>query len=214
MDLDLSDVWVLIPIGPREKYLPEVLETLHDYKGRVVIVNNMPDYTIYEDVHHLEDMGDVNISRWWNVGFKYIRDQGGRYVLVLNDDVRFKDWLPEALLRQLLELNGTICSVVGGGGAMFIMDLEDGIEADEDLKWWCGDGDIFRQAYEAKGFCWFGPTDFEQLEPSVLTFSTPRLKELADQDLVTYRNKLAKLGKTDYYGQDQQTSNLLSRRTS
>ena len=36
--MSLNDIWVVIPIGTREKYLPNVISKLHKYHGRIVIV--------------------------------------------------------------------------------------------------------------------------------------------------------------------------------
>ena len=50
--MELNEIWVVIPIGSREQYLPNVIAKLHKYHGRIVIVNNKPGYTKFDNVNH------------------------------------------------------------------------------------------------------------------------------------------------------------------
>jgi hypothetical protein len=196
----MKNVWFVVPIGKRQKYIPQLLESLAVHKGKIVFVNNYVEYEKYDGVHHIEDFGDLNISRWWNVGIDYCLNNGASHVFILNDDISFSDSFIDDMMTTLINNNSAICSATGGGGSAFVMDLKYNLRADEELKWWCGDGDIFRQAYESAGFCWHNDPTFLQLESTVLTYSTPGLLEIANKDIQTYRKKLERLGKSDFYG--------------
>jgi hypothetical protein len=85
----LQNTWVVVPVGSRHKYLDQLVDILSDYKGRIVFVNNYSPYPVFDGVHHLEDFEEINIHRWWNRGIEFAKDNGAKYVAVINDDVVF-----------------------------------------------------------------------------------------------------------------------------
>jgi GT2 family glycosyltransferase len=190
-----NDLWVVTPIGRREKYLPGLLKSLHEFNGRIVFVNNAPGYSIFDGVHHIEDFGDINIYRWWNKGIDFAEKNGARYVAILNDDLEFdKNFLPsllDFLIRNKLAIVDTDKSN-NNGGAAWIMDLYYGLRLDERFKWWYGDTEIFDRAKDMNAFKKFVPENFKHLNPNGSISENPNLSALIREDKKIYQSIGAK----------------------
>lgn len=75
----LPDIWILTP-APSHRV--EDVRFCHDYSGidplfRVVVTNPPNSIEPYELPGHLVNTGseELNISKWWNAGIRYIREQ-------------------------------------------------------------------------------------------------------------------------------------------
>ena len=131
--MSLSDVWVVIPIGTREQYLPNVINKLHKYHKRIVIVNNKPGYTKFDNVNHIEDFAGININRWWNNGIKYAEANGAKYVYIVNDDVDFPDDFVEKMYEFMIVSNLDVLDTENtgnGGGSSWMLRLDSGLRLD------------------------------------------------------------------------------------
>lgn len=177
--MDIQDIWVVVPVGKRDKYLSNLLKKLHKYNGRIVFVNNNKVYNKYLGVVHIEDFEEINIHRWWNKGIDYAEKHGAKYVAVLNDDLDFNDDFIEKICKFNYENKYSISQV---SGAAWLLDLESKLRADENLRWWYGDTKIFKQANELNGLGHYIPDYFKHFEPDNQTVGSQELMDLAAAD--------------------------------
>jgi hypothetical protein len=195
----LQNTWVVVPVGSRHKYLDQLVDILSDYKGKIVFVNNHFPYPVFDGVHHLEDFEEINIHRWWNRGIEFAKDNGAKYVAVINDDVVFDSSLISDMVASMENGNYEISSAMGNLGVFWIIDTLSDIRADEDMRWWCGDGDIFRQAKIKGKLLNYETNKLYHLEHNLQTSSNEMLRELGKEDLKKYRAKLERLGQLEHW---------------
>jgi hypothetical protein len=191
----MDNLWIVIAVGPREKYLSSLLNKLNSFKGRIVFVNNNKPYKKFDGVHHIEDFEEVNIHRWWNKGINYAKDMGATHVAIINDDLDFsKDFISE-MYDFVIKNNYLVCDVGNsgnGGGAAFIIDLSSGFMMEESLRWWYGDTLLFDRAKKVKRFGRFNHPSFKHFEPNKQMIESGFLSELTHNDKKQY-SKLRKL---------------------
>jgi len=133
-----------------------------------------------------------NIQKWWNLGIQYAKNQGAKYVAVLNDDTNLRI----GVLREMLELminEGT--SLVHadprmgfGWGHCWILNCQDEIAPDERFTWWYGDHDLEKQAERANGVT-LSQHIVENIHSNLYTSSDQKFEAIIDRDLRTYRRK-------------------------
>lgn len=187
----LDKIWVTVPVGEREQYLPNLLMGLVDYHDRIVFVNNHRGYTKFPGVHHVEDFGPTNIYRWWNVGINYAQRHGAEYVAVLNDDLEFDIDFIRQFHTYLVGNNLAVADMHNsgnGGGAAWIMDLQYGLRLDERFQWWYGDTELFKRAINMGKFGKFVYDGFRHLDPNGNLTEKPELMDLVRQDEELYRS--------------------------
>jgi len=189
---NLENIWIVIPIGTREKYLPNLISKLHKYHGRIVIVNNQPGYTKFEGVNHIEDFKDININRWWNKGIKYAEERGATHVYIVNDDVDMPDTFVERMYREMIRKRLDVIdthNTGNNGGSSWMLRLDSGLRPDEDFNWWYGDTMVFEQAEVRNKAGKFYDPDFIHFEPDGHTKVHQKFIDLIEQDVVTYNRK-------------------------
>jgi GT2 family glycosyltransferase len=192
---DLFNIWIVVAVGEREKYLENLLSKLVDYEGRIVFVNNYKQYKKFKNVHHIEDFKDINIYRWWNKGIDYAEKNGAKYVVILNDDLDFDQNFVQNMYSKLKLYKYAIVDTANsgnGGGSAWMMDLAYGLRLNEEFKWWYGDTEIFNRARKMKSFGHYASKNFKHLEPDLQTKSNKKLLELIKKDEKTF-NKLKNL---------------------
>jgi hypothetical protein len=190
--VELNEIWVVIPIGSREQYLPNVIAKLHQYHGRIVIVNNKPGYTKFDNVNHIEDFAGININRWWNNGIKYAESNGAKYVYIVNDDVDFPDDFVEKMYQAMVDSNLDVLDTENtgnGGGSSWMLRLDSGLRLDEDFNWYYGDTSLYEQA-DANGKAGkIFNNDFIHFEPDGYVDVSEEFQRLIEQDYITYKRK-------------------------
>jgi hypothetical protein len=190
--VELNEIWVVIPIGSREQYLPNVIAKLHKYHGRIVIVNNKPGYTKFDNVNHIEDFAGININRWWNNGIKYAESNGAKYVYIVNDDVDFPDDFVEKMYQAMVDSNLDVLDTENtgnGGGSSWMLRLDSGLRLDEDFNWYYGDTSLYEQA-DANGKAGkIFNNDFIHFEPDGYVDVSEEFQRLIEQDYITYKRK-------------------------
>lgn len=183
-----DDLWMVIPTATRREYIPDIIEQSGIDKDRIVIVHTKNDNEPYYEVNNIYDTGEINIQRWWNKGIDFVTSKGGRYVAILNDDVK--------LAGNPLNTITTVMKETGAGlgypypfqgwvcGYCFIIDLATDIRPDERYRWWYGDRDLDLQARKQGGVVHV-PAMVRHVEGNVLTTQNKELQELAkvDEDL-------------------------------
>lgn len=189
--MSVEKVWITVPVGKRENYLPGLLSGLEDFKDKIVFVNNDKQYRQFPGVHHVEDFGPINIYRWWNVGINYAQRNGAEYVAVLNDDLIFDNAFIPSIYKFLISGNLAIVDVLNsgnGGGSAWIMDLSYGLRLDERFQWWYGDTELFDRAINLGKFSKFTYNGFQHINPNGNLITNPMLQKLVDQDAELYRS--------------------------
>jgi hypothetical protein len=184
----VNDLWITIPTGTRNNYLPAIIENAGIPQEQIVIVHTVESEPI-DGVHNLWDLDEINIHRWWNKGIKFAMDNGARYVAVLNDDVELAD----DPLNKIVEAMKESDKIIGVPypftghipGYAWVLDTSKGIFPDENFRWWYGDDDLFR-------LCGGGvavPCKIRHIEGNKLTSSNPELMELTKKDKEYYDKK-------------------------
>lgn len=185
-----ENVWIVVPVGAREKYLKDLLDSLEKYKGQIVFVNNNPGYARHDGVHHVEDFDNINIYRWWNRGIHEAKEMGAKYVVVLNDDLKFDSNYVSSLVQFLIDGNYAIVDTENsgnGGGAAWAMDLKYNLWLNQAFRWWYGDTEIFDRAKKLGKFARYSYKNFSHIEPNGLMSHSPELLELVKNDEKLYR---------------------------
>jgi hypothetical protein len=195
----LQNTWVVVPVGARHKYLEQLVSILSEYKDRIVFVNNYSPYPVFDGVHHIEDFEEINIHRWWNAGIEFAKENGAKYVAVLNDDLVFDSSLIFDMAVAMEKGHYEVSSAMGNLGIFWIIDTDSDIRADENLRWWCGDGDIFRQAKIKNKLLNYETNKLYHLEHNVQTSENDELGKLGREDLRKYRKKLEDLGQLEHW---------------
>jgi GT2 family glycosyltransferase len=187
---DLSQIWIIVAVGKREKYLQNLLSKLVDYEGRIIFVNNYKQYKKFKNVHHIEDFEEINIYRWWNKGIDYAEKHGAKYVAILNDDLDFDQNFIKNMYSKLRLYKYAIVDAANSGnngGAAWLMDLSYGLRLNESFRWWYGDTEIFDKARADKKFGTFYSKNFKHLEPSLQTNRSKALIDLTKKDKELYQ---------------------------
>lgn len=190
-----SDIWVVVPSAGRATLEPAI-DSTGIPRERVVVVQTVPEMQPVHGCRGVIDLGPVNIHRWWNAGINAAVSCGGRYVAVINDDVRMDEHTLPTLLQQVCATGAAIASPGGGGlfrevaderrmvinGACWLLDTASGLRPDEGYRWWYGDNDIDFRARRDHGGVVSVRCYFEHLHPSELTATTPDLLALTHLD--------------------------------
>jgi hypothetical protein len=195
----LQNIWVVVPVGSRHKYLDQLIDILSEYKERIVFVNNHKPYPVFDGVHHIEDFEEINIHRWWNKGIEFAKSNGAEYVAVINDDIVFDSSLINDMVNAMVKGDYEVSSAMGNLGVFWIIKTSSPIRADESLRWWCGDGDIFREAKIKGKLLNYETNKLYHLEHNVQTSSDEMLRKLGQEDLKKYREKLERLGQLEHW---------------
>lgn len=192
----MDDVWIVVPVGKREKYLLNLLKKIHKYNGRIIFINNHKPYSKYYGVIHLEDFDEVNIYRWWNKGIDYAKEHGAKYVAILNDDLDFDENFIDYLFKFISNNNYYIVDISNAGnngGAAWMLDVSSELRLNEEFRWWYGDTFIFEQAKKINKFARTSYNNFKHLEPNKQTNDNIEIKMLIGKDEKKYRELVSKI---------------------
>lgn len=183
-----NDLWITVPTGTRNTYLPAIIDNAGIPQNQIVIVHTVESEPI-EGVHNLWDLDEINIHRWWNKGIKFAMDNGARYVAVLNDDVELADDPLNKIANAMRESYSTIgvpYPFTGHiSGYAWVLDTTKGIFPDENFRWWYGDDDLFRRAESIVA----ATCKIRHIEPNRLTSTNDKLMALTVKDREYYDKK-------------------------
>jgi GT2 family glycosyltransferase len=181
----VEDLWMVIPTATRRDYIPDIIKESGIDKDKIVIVHTKNDNEPYYEVNNIYDTGEINIQRWWNKGIDFVTSKGGRYVAILNDDVRLAGNPLNTIATVMKEtgaalgypypFQGWVC------GYCFIIDLATDVRPDERYRWWYGDRDLDLQARKQGGAVHV-PAMVRHIEGNILTTQNKELQELAKID--------------------------------
>ena len=118
-------------------------------RERIVVVATGPNVNAPAGTVVVEDLGPLNIQRWWNRGIDEAVARGATAVAVLNDDVRVGPNALRELHEALLLTGATVASPTRSGesaklnrrrlvpyspkiwGCLWVVDAKSGLRADE-----------------------------------------------------------------------------------
>ena len=195
----MNNVWIVVPIGKREKYILPLLDNLNNYLEKIIFINNDVNYTKFYGVNHIEDFEEINIHRWWNKGIDYAKSRGAEYIAIINDDISFPQDMIDNMINKMKERDAWVCGLAYHAGVFFIIKANSNVRADETFRWWCGDGDIFRQAMLQDKLIWYKENNFKHFEHNIQTESSEYLKKLGEEDFRVYYKKLKNLDQLQYW---------------
>jgi GT2 family glycosyltransferase len=156
---------------------------------------------------------DINISRWWNGGLDFLElkhtldeDTGDKYdVAILNDDTIVPEGWFDAVAGKMREMRAVAACSGGSGmpvlhthsgpvplhtrmqGFAFVLAGEQGLRADEQFRWYCGDDDLGWRAAQAGGMVMIPGFHVQHLYPNAQV--TPEIHELIAKDMQSFVDK-------------------------
>lgn len=138
----------------------------------------------------VDDRGPINIHRWWNAGLRRAQSLGGRYAVVVNDDVVLPPEAPWEMVARLQADEAWLCGAdpVAMTGWCWAIDLDSPLRPDEAFRWWFGDNDLWRRA-EREGRLTGVNVGAVHVHANEATAASPDLADLIRADEALYRQK-------------------------
>jgi GT2 family glycosyltransferase len=189
--MELEDLWLVIPTAERHQYLHDIFTHSGVPAAQRILVRTSAGKSI-DSCINLWYSGELNIHSWWNMGITHVQANGGRFIAVLNDDIRIGEDTLALLLDALKRSNSTLAVPVNSGeagwGHCWVLDVSHGIYPDERFKWWCGDHDLEIRA-KRKGGVAYLPLHVPNLHANELTSGSSYISELTVKDIWKFRRK-------------------------
>lgn len=197
--------------GTRSELLEELVESCGLPRDRIVIVATRPDLELPEGTVVREDLGPINIQRWWALGIAVAEQRGATAVAVLNDDIRIGPEVLPALERELRRTGAAIASPSRDGirsglhrrplvpyeprlwGSLWVLDVTQDLRPDPRYRWWYGDNDLDIRARTKHGGVVLADVPFEHVHASAATFDSPELLALAELDGQRFEAQYARI---------------------
>jgi len=197
--------------GTRHDLLTKLVEDSGLPRDRIVIVSTRSGIRVPEGCLVVEDLGSVNIHRWWNAGIDAAVERGATAVAVSNDDVAIRSSTLPALYEALRTSGATIASPSRQGlrrglhrrrlvpysavlwGCLWMVDPQAGLRPDTRYSWWYGDNDLDIRA--RRDFSGIVSVDcyFRHELPGEHTGVSDELRQLAEVDQRTYETDHGRL---------------------
>jgi hypothetical protein len=178
-----DDIGLTIPTrGDHPDLLAGIIAASGLPAERIVIVATTPGVEV-EGATVVEDLGPVNIHRWWNTGIDALTALGASHIAVLNDDLVITPGLLDVLSHALDVTDATIAVPKSRmTGWCWMLDTDHGIRPDEGYRWWFGDNDLFERANEAHGIAAVEGWPVHHPHANEATSRSPELQALARED--------------------------------
>lgn len=197
--------------GTRQDLLNQLITDSGVPRENIVIVTTKPGIETPEGTRQIEDLGDLNIQRWWVRGIELADRSGATHVAVVNDDVSIdRETLP--LLSRALSATGAAIASPSRGpfrnglhkgrlvpyeprlwGSLWMLNLDSGLRPNQSYRWWYGDNDLDIQARKRFGGVVLVPVTFEHHHPGEQTGQLTDLQSLTDQDAQLFEMQYRKL---------------------
>ena len=186
-----DDLWLVIPTANRFQYLEDIFNTSNIAPEKRIIIRTASGVDL-SDCVNLYELNIFNIHHWWNLGIEYVKNHGGRYVAVLNDDVALKSGVLQELLCVMKSEGSALALPVEKGdaawGHCWVLDINSGIKPDERFTWWCGDRDLEIQAKRSWGIS-YKPLPTLNIHANELTASSKELEQITKVDIRSFYRK-------------------------
>lgn len=191
--------------------LEELIESCGLPRSNIVLVVTRPNLKVPSGVTVIEDLGEVNIQRWWLRGIEESVAHGANHVAVVNDDISLTPDTLRDLSAELLRTGAAVASPSRSGfpnglhkrrlipyeprlwGSLWVLNVESGLRPDLRYRWWFGDNDLDIRARKRHGGVVLAPVDFEHHNPGQATFASPELKAIRDLDAITFESQYRRL---------------------
>ena len=179
---------------------PEVLERVVAEsmlpRDRIVIVRTDASAEVPLGTVVVDDFGEVNIQRWWNLGIEEACQRGASVVAVVNDDIVVS---ADGLATLEAELHRHKATIATPGrrlklhrnriplqpvlvGSLWLLDVSHGLRPDEAYRWWFGDDDLDIRARSRFAGIITVPLSFLHLHAGGSTEGSAKLQALVGLD--------------------------------
>lgn len=197
--------------GSRKQLLDDLIRDSGLPPEAIVIVATRPGVELPPGVVVLEDFGEPNIQRWWNIGIEEAHRRGATSVAVVNDDIRLSSETLPLLEEALQETGAAIASPSRPEfrdglhrrplvpyeprlwGSLWVLRVDSGLRPDPRYVWWYGDNDLDIRARRDHGGVVLRTVEYEHLHPSEGTSVNPALVAQTDVDAQTFERQYARL---------------------
>jgi len=204
--------FVVIPTaGTRQALLTKLIDASGVPRENIIIVATRPNVELPDGCRVIQDLGPINIQRWWNKGIDEAVRLGGSALAVCNDDLTINSETLPRLYEALQGSGATIASPLRPDkhlglhrkrlvpyspvlwGCLWVLNLETSLRPDEDFHWWYGDNDLDIRA--RRDFTGIVSVDvhFTHEHPGQNTGASEALLALAEADTETYERKYGRL---------------------
>lgn len=154
-----------------------------DFTNKIILVNMLDGYTVYDKSINIESFGEINIPRLMNAGINHAVVNGAENVVVLSNPCDFDTFI---ISEGIADISGK--SIINiADGAAFILPGDSPLRLNEDLKVWFWAEDLYRTAEDNIGFCRPEFIAFSELIP--LHVTTPDLEAITKEDETKYNAK-------------------------
>ena len=191
---------------------PELLSGIMKDSGlppeQIILVATKPNLNLPPGCVVIEDLGQPNIHRWWNVGVEAAINLGATAVAVLNDDLKINSETLTKLHSELERTNATIASPTrpdwGPGhyrnnnifpytpviwGCLWILNTQSELRPDPKYVWWYGDSDLDIRARKDYAGIVTADVYYEHYFPGKGTSNSPSLQRQTDIDSQTFERE-------------------------
>ena len=187
--------------------LEELIESCGLPRSNIVLVATRPNLKVPSGVTVIEDLGEINIQRWWLRGIDESVKRGAKHVAVVNDDISLTPDTLQILSTKLITSGAAVASPsrppFSDGlhkrrlvpyeprlwGSLWVLNARSGLRPDIHYRWWFGDNDLDIRARKHHGGVVLASVSFEHHNPGQATFASPELKAIRDLDAVTFESQ-------------------------
>lgn len=193
--------------GSRSSELQRLIERSGVARECIVIIATRRHLDLPPGCIVVEDLGPINIQRWWNRGILEAQERGATSVAVLNDDVALGDGALQEMEKELHGSSAVVASPLreefGPGihrgrlvpyapvlwGACWMVKTSSALRPDERYRWWYGDNDLDIRARSYFGGVMSVDVAFEHLHSGQTLSLSPELQALTEGDTQLFENE-------------------------
>jgi hypothetical protein len=197
--------------GKRHELLANLIRDSGLSPENIVLVATRPDLDLPGGTVIVEDLGPINIQRWWLRGIEECAARGATAVAVCNDDLELGPATLEQLHAALVQTGAAIASPsrpprrdgLHKGhlipyspriwGCLWMVDVASGLRPDPRYVWWYGDNDLDIRARRDYSGIVTVPVEFSHRHPGEGTGASEFLTEQTRRDTMTFQGDYARI---------------------
>lgn len=197
--------------GTKPQFLNPLIDAMGLPRENIIVVVTRPNLELPEGCTVVEDLGPINIQRWWTRGIEEARARGATKVAVCNDDLVIGASTMHDLAAALDRTGAAIASPHRADkrpglhrgrlvpyspvlwGCLWMLNISSGLMPDTNYRWWYGDNDLdIRARRDFRGIASV-VTEFEHKDAGGHTSTSPELQALATADQLRYESEYHRL---------------------
>lgn len=153
------------------------------FEGKIILVNMLEGYEIYDKSVGIESFGEPNIPRLMNAGIEYAKNNSADKIFVLSNPCDFDTFIVDEAIKKMK--NTEIINL--SDGVAFILDGETDIRLDENFKVWYWAEDLYKSAEGKTSYYRSNFMNLVELIP--FNVDTEDRIEYTKEDELFYKNK-------------------------